>query len=151
MWRTIPLAKMVLRMALFSAALGVLEGLALYAVAPGTVDSLGLLRLYIIHQAFAGLFLGLIIGLLMALFTLIFYRRINKPQLFQFAMVILTTIAALVLIQPQLGGFNTAREFYPFFRKLLVISVAKLTAIALFSSTVARKYIIETSLRNQKG
>ena len=99
----------------------------------------------------AGLIVGLIIGLLMALFTLIFYRRVNKPHLFQFAMVILTTMVALVLIQPQLTGFNTARQFYPFFKKLLLISVAKLVAIALFSSRVARKYIEEISPGNQKG
>jgi len=138
-------------MTVFSALLGLLEGLTLHAITPKGDEPLSLLRLYIIDRTLDGLFLGLIIGVLMVLFTLLFYRRINKPHLFQFAMVILTTVAALVLIQPQLNGFNTAREFYPFFRKLLMISVVKLIAIVLFSGTVAGKYIAEILLSEQKG
>ena len=151
MWRAIPLAKMVMRMAAFGALIGIVEGLALHAISPKGAQPLGLLRLYVIDRTLEGLFLGLISGAVMALFTLLFYRRINKPQLYQFAMVILSTIVALVLIQPQLNGFNTAREFYPFFRKLLMISIAKLTAMVMFSGTVAGKYSTETSLSEQKG
>lgn len=151
MRRAIPLAKMIMRMAAFGALIGIAEGLALHAISPKGAEPWGLLRLYVIDRTLAGLFLGLISGALMALFTLLFYRRINKPRLYQFAMVILSTIIALVLIQPQLNGFNTARAFYPFFRKLLMISIAKLTAIVLFSGTVAGKYSAEITLSEQKG
>ena len=164
MWRTIPLTKIVLRMLVFGAVLGLVQALLRIIAFEGSIPEP---RSYFLPQiikggVFEGAVLGALIGLAMALYAGIFHRTIQKPHVFKFGLLIVATIVSFVVVQQpfhivtwiELGiPLDTwLRQYFDSVLTLLFFAtIAKHLAIGLMSLYAASRYLSEASTQFMKS
>ena len=167
MWRAVPLAKILLRMAAFGAVLGAALGLLTIFAFESTLPAP---KSYfqpriILGGVMNGLILGSLVGIAMALYAAVAHRSIHKPAHFRFAMLIVATIVSLAVVQQpfhivtlseiglSLGDWLTwgLLEANSLGIALPVGTIAKHTAIGMMSLFVAGKYLREASAQYMKS
>lgn len=164
MWRAIPLAKILLRMAAFGAVLGAALGLLLIIAFESTLpETESIYPQIILSYAVHGLILGGLVGVAMALYAAVAHRSIHKPAHFRFAMLIVATIVSLAVVQQpfhivffaELGTASwlnwVIRYADPGMIAMLVGTIAKHVAIGMMSLFVAGKYLREASAQYMKS
>ncbi len=155
MWRTIPLTKIVLRMLVFGAVLGLLLGLLTKFAFDSTIPAP---RSFYLPQiikggVFDGVILGALIGIALALYAGVLHRTSHKPHLFKFAFVIIATIGSLAIVQQpfHIGtlaeiGFDWSWALLDsVLRTIIIVTVLKHVAFGLASLFVASRYLHEVS------
>ena len=167
MWRAVPLAKVIIRMAVFGAILGASLGLLTLIAFESTVPEP---RSYyhpriIFGGVTDGILLGALTGFAMAIYAAVAHRTIHKPSLFRFAFLIVATIVSLLVVQ-QPFHVVTLSEFGiplrdwvhwalavadPVYILLLAATIAKHVAIGLMSLYAAGKYMREASAQYMKS
>lgn len=160
MYRAKPLIKIVLRMVVFGAVLGLSLGSLLILALDSTLPlPRAFYHRVIITELFVdGVILGGLIGVAMALYAAVAHRRIHKPLHFRFAMLIVSTIVTLAVVQKpfhimimtssELGveGFAWALQYADSVLLTLYFgTIAKHVAIGLMSLFVAGRYLREAS------
>ena len=164
MWRTIPLTKIVLRMLVFGAVLGLVQALLTIFAFEGSIPEP---RSYFIPQiikggVFEGAILGALIGLAMALYAGIVHRTIQKPHLFKFALLIVATMVSFVVVQQPFHIVTWIELGIPldtWFRQfsdsvltpLFFATIAKHAAIGMMSLYTAGRYLSEASAQYMKS
>lgn len=167
MWRAIPLAKIVLRMAAFGALMGALLGLVSLIAFESTVpapksDSHPQIILGGVKD---GVVLTSLVGIAMALYAGIAHRTVQKPAYFRFAMLIVATIVSFAVVQHPfhivtLSEFGVPlvdwvlwalREADPVLIPLFVATIAKHVAIGAMSLYAASRYLRDASASFSKS
>lgn len=161
MWRAVPLAKIVLRMATFGALLGASLGLVTLIAFASTVPApKSHYQLQIILSGVKdGVALAGLAGIAMALYAGIIHRTVHKPAHFRFAMLIVATIVSFAVVQHPfhivtLSEFGIPlaewvlwafREADPVLIPLFIATIAKHIAIGLMSLYTTSRYIRDAS------
>ncbi len=167
MWRAVPLAKILLRMAAFGAVLGAALGLLTILAFESTLPAP---KSYfqpriILGGVMNGLILSGLVGVAMALYAAVAHRTIRKPARFRFAMLIVAMIVSLAVVQPPfdivyLRAFGLSLADWVFWVLLeakfgiiavLVGTIAKHVGLGLMSLFVAGKYLREASALYMKS
>ncbi len=147
MWRTIPLSKMVLLMVAIGIALSIAEHLV-YELRPlyeATPESL--LGNVARHAIVEGLYWGCTVGIAMALVTAVLYRRIHKPTLYLFAMVIVATVVTMATQPIPLPYFIKMTAQMPDGGVWLLAYLARSVLMIFASLLAARMYAAQAALR----
>ena len=165
MWRAVPLAKVLLRMAAFGAVLGAALGLlTIIAFESRLPEPKSYFQPRIIlGGVMDGLILGGLVGIAMALYAAVAHRTIHKPARFRFAMLIVAMIVSLAVVQQpfhivffaELGTASwldwVLRYADPGMIAVFVGTIAKHVGIGMLSLLVAGKYLREASARYMKS
>ena len=148
MWRLAPLSKMVLFMVAMSIPLSIAEHLV-YEVRPlygATPESL--LGNVVRHAIIEGLYWGCALGIAMALVTAVLYRRIHKPTLYLFAMVIVATVVTMATQPIPLRYFINMTAQMPDGGVWLLAYLAR-TVLMIFASLLAARLYAAQAARRQ--
>lgn len=160
MWRAVPLAKVIMRMAAFGALLGASLGLLTIIAFDSTIPAP---KSYyhpriILGGVKDGVLLAGLAGIAMALYAAAAHRTIHKPAHFRFAMLIVATIVSLVVVQQPFHIVTLIEIGIPLFDwdlwaqryadsvfipLLFAATIAKHVAIGLMSLYVANRYLRE--------
>ncbi len=150
MSRAIPLAKMVLLMIGACIPLSIAEHLV-YQIWPlyrsafeSYLDSI------MWHAAKEGAYWGVTVGIAMALFTAVLYRRIRKPTLYVFAMVIVATAVTIATQPISLPAFIQMTERLPNGGIWLIAYLARSLLMIIASLVVAKIYAAQAARRKSK-
>ena len=148
MWRIRPLAKMALFMVVLCIPLSIAEHLV-YEGWP-RFESLpdSVLGYVLRHAIVEGAYWGSTVGIAMVLVTAVLYRRVRKPLLYRFAMVIVATAVTIATQPIPLSDFIIMTERYPNGGIWLLAYLARTILIIMISQMVASVYAAEAARRN---
>lgn len=150
MWRAIPLAKMVLLMIGACIPLSIAEHLV-YQIWPLYRSAFeSYLDNMMWHAAKEGAYWGFALGIAMALFTVVLYRRIRKPTLYVFAMVIVATAVTIATQPISLPAFIQMTEQLPNGGIWLFAFLARSALMIIASLMVAKWYAAQAARRKSK-
>ena len=99
------------------------------------------------HAIIEGAYWGSTVGIAMALVTAVLYRRIRKPLLYRFAMVIVATAVTIATQPISLSDFIIITERFPNGGIWLLAYLARIILIILISQIVASTYAAEVARR----
>ena len=150
MSRVIALAKMVLLMIGAGISLSIAEHLV-YEIWPiyGSAPDSYLDRI-MWHAVKEGAYWGVTLGISMALFTVVLYRRVRKPTLYIFAMVILATVVTIATQPISLPAFIQMTEQLPIGGIWLFAYLARSALMIIASFIVAKMYVAQAARRKLK-